>query len=231
LHGDPALERRKNRAEANNTFGSLVDRYLDFKQGRVRPRSFVEVRRHLLVNAKPLHSLPLAAVDQRAIAQRLDTVARAGTITANRLRASLSSMFVWAMRQGLAVANPVVNTNRHPELSRDRVLSGDELRAIWQALRDDDFGVILKLLMLTAQRREEIGGLRWSEIDFERGVISLAGARTKNARPHSIPISPTVVALLQARSGTERDPVWGEAPVHSGAGRRPRRLWTRAPVR
>jgi integrase len=209
LHGDPAVERRKNRAEANNTFGSLVDRYLDFKRGRLRPRTFSEMRRHLLVQAKPLHNLPLAAVDQRAIAQRLDTTARAGAVTANRLRASLSSMFVWAMRQGLAVANPVVNTSRHPELSRDRVLSGDELRAIWHALRDDDFGVILKLLMLTAQRREEIGGLRWSEIDFERGVISIAGARTKNARPHSIPMSPTVTALLQARPRTEREPVFG----------------------
>ena len=78
LHGDPAIERRKNRIEAGNTFGKLVNQYLEFKQAELRPRSFAEVKRHLEINAKPLHSLPLASVDQAAIATRLNAVAKGG---------------------------------------------------------------------------------------------------------------------------------------------------------
>jgi integrase len=118
-------------------------------------------------------------------------------------------MFTWAMREGLALSNPVANTNRREERARDRVLSADELHKIWRALRDDDSGTIVKLLMLTGQRANEIAGLRWDEIDFQRGLISLPGTRTKNKRPHDIPISPTVVSLLQSRVRTDRDSVFG----------------------
>jgi hypothetical protein len=146
LHGDPAIERRKTRMEAGKTFEKLVQQYLDYKKDQLRPRSFAEVQRHLEVNAKPLHSLPLASVDQAAIASRLNALAKNGAISANRTRASLSAMFVWAMGEGLAVANPVANTNRREEKTRDRVLSDAELRTIWHSLEDDDYGMIVKLL-------------------------------------------------------------------------------------
>jgi integrase len=210
LHGDPAIERRKNRIEAGKTFGKLVDQYLEFKQSQLRPRSFAEVKRHLEVNAKSLHSLPLVSVDQAAIAACLSAVARRGAIAANRTRASLSAMFVWAMGEGLAAVNPVINTNRREEKTRDRVLSNDELRTIWQALEDDDYSVIVKLLMLTGQRANEIAGLRWSEVDLRNSLISLPGERTKNGRPHDIAIADGVVrALLEMRQKSDRDLIFG----------------------
>jgi hypothetical protein len=67
-----------------------------------------------------LHSLPLASVDQAAIAARLNAAAKCGAVTANRTRASLSAVFVWAMGEGLAAVNPVINTNRREEKTRDR---------------------------------------------------------------------------------------------------------------
>jgi integrase len=210
LHGDPAIERRKNRIEAGNTFGKLVERYLEYKEAQLRPRSFAEVKRHLEVNAQPLHGLPLASVDQVAIAGRLNAVAKTGSVGANRTRASLSAMFVWAMGEGLAMFNPVANTNRREEKTRDRVLSDAELRTIWRALEDDDYGVIVKLLILTAQRAGEIAGLRWSELDFDRDVITLPGERTKNARPHDVPMADTVRSLLQMPGHPERKLVFGQ---------------------
>jgi integrase len=209
LHGDPAIERRKSRIEAGNTFGKLVQQYLEFKSDQLRPRSFAEVRRHLEVNAKPLHSLPLASVDQAAIASRLNALAKNGAISANRTRASLSAMFAWAMGEGLAVGNPVANTNRREEKTRDRVLSDAELRTIWRSLEDDDYGIIVKLLMLTGQRASEIAGLRWSEMDFRQGLISLPAERTKNARPHDIPIAEMVRVLLESRVRGDRDLIFG----------------------
>jgi integrase len=208
LHGDPAIERRRNRLEAGKTFAKLVQQYLDYKKDQLRPRSFAEVKRHLEVNAKPLHSLPLASIDQGVIAARLNAVAKNGAISANRTRASLSAMFVWAMGEGLAAANPVINTNRREEKTRDRVLSDLELRTIWQSLEDDDYGVIVKILILTGQRLNEIAGLRWSEIG--KRTITLPPDRTKNGRPHEIPIAKTVAALLELRDrGDGRDLIFG----------------------
>ena len=210
LHGDPAIERRKNRIEAGKTFGKLVEQYLEFKEGQLRPRSFAEVKRHLEVNAKPLHSLPLVSVDQAAIAGRLNAVAKGGAIAANRTRASLSAMFAWAMGEGLAAVNPVINTNRREEKTRDRVLSDAELRTIWRALEDDDYSVIVKLLMLTGQRANEVAGLRWSEVDYREKLISLPGERTKNGRPHDIAMAATVRMLLGSRNKDgERDLIFG----------------------
>ena len=83
---------------------------------------------------------------------------------------------------------------------------------IWAALRDDTYGDIVKLLVLTAARREEIGALRWSEVDFDRGLITLPPERTKNHREHEIMLSEPAAAILRARprliysDGTPCDP-------------------------
>jgi integrase len=208
LHGDPAIERRRNRIEAGNTFGKLAQQFLQFKRGELRPRTFNEVRRHLEVNARPLHDLPLASVDQSVIARRLSTIAKEnGAIAANRARASLSAMFMWAMGEGLAAFNPIANTNRHKENPRDRVLSDAELRTIWQSLGDDDYGSIVKLLILTGQRKGEIAGLRWAEVNGDK--ITLPGERTKNHRSHEIPMAAAVKSLLEARKAHDRDLVFG----------------------
>jgi integrase len=120
-------------------------------------------------------------------------------------------MFTWAMREGLALVNPVANTNKRQERPRDRVLVDAELRAVWQALGDGEYATIVKLLMLTGQRANEIAGLRWSEIDFDRGVISLPGSRTKNGKPHELPMASQVRALLQAQPRIEgRELVFGK---------------------
>jgi integrase len=111
----------------------------------------------------------------------------------------LSAFFAWAWRQGLVESNPVQATNRHVEQSRNRVLSDAELRQIWCALPVSDYGAIVKLLLLTGQRREEIGGLRWSEIDFIRSAVLFPSERTKNKRPHEVPLSDAARAILEAQ--------------------------------
>ena len=203
-HGDPAAEKRKNRVEAGNTFEKLAQSYLEFQRAELRRNSLRELRRHLEVNAKPLHALPLTQIDRDVIARRLDAVAKAsGSVTSNRTRATLSAMYAWGMREGRAAENPVLHTNKRNEKSRDRVLSDAELCTIWRALGNDDYGDIIRLLILTAQRANEIAGLSWPEIDFERGVISLPGSRVKNGRAHEIPLARTTRAILQARLRTE----------------------------
>jgi integrase len=177
---DPADERIR----PAETFGAEVNRYLERKRGSMKPRSFDGVERHLQAHSKPLHCLRLAEIDRRTIALRLAEIESAsGPVARNRVRSSLSAFFGWAIREGLIEVNPVTGTGKADEgHSRDRVLSQTELAGVLGALGEDQFSDIVRLLVLTGQRREEIGGLRWSEIDLDRGLIVLPPARTKNKR-------------------------------------------------
>jgi integrase len=87
------------------------------------------------------------------------------------------------------------------ERRRDRVLSAEELASVWQAAGavGDEFGAIIRLLMLTGQRRDEVAAMAWSEIDLERALWTLPAVRTKNCREHEVPLSRHAVALLPPR--------------------------------
>ena len=200
LGQDPAGEKIESRTRAAETLGSVLRPYLLVKKSELKPRTYEEVERHLLMHAKRLHGLQLNAIDRRTVAALLTDLAANGPNLANSVRASLSSLFGWAMREGLAEANPMIGTNKAAvNASRDRVLTDDELRSIWAALGNDPYGDIVRLLALTGQRRNEVGGLRWSEVNLDKALISLPAERTKNSRPHDIPLSPPALAILKAR--------------------------------
>jgi integrase len=201
LGRDPFAERTEARAQAAETFGALLPRYLDRQQAKLKPRSYVETERHLRINAKRLHSRAVKAIDRRMIAALLAEIAETrGPAAANRTRASLSTYFMWLAREGLVEVNVVSNTNRAPESgARSRVLTDDELRDIWNTAGDDRYGSIVRLLMLTAARRDEIAGLSWPEVDLDNALVALPPTRTKNRRQHEIPLSPPALAILQAQ--------------------------------
>src|SRR5262249_40191328 len=154
--------------------------------------------------AKPLHGRPLAALagDRRGVAVVLAKVAeRSGPVEANMVRSSLSACCTWLLREGLLDANPIVATNKAPQAgARTRVLNDVELRAIWNALDDDRYGAIVKLLALTGLRRGEAGGRRGSEVDLDGEVLRLPAERCKNKRPHDVPLSAPALAILRAQS-------------------------------
>jgi integrase len=181
------------------TFGTEVERYLLRKQTSLKPRSFVEAQRNLQKHSVPLHKLPLGDIDRRTIAVLLGQVETAsGPIARNRLRSSLSAFFAWAIQEGLTETNPVQGTGKADEGdSRDRVLTQEELRKLWHGLSDGPFSEIVRLLLLTGQRRNEIGRLQWSEIDLPRKLIVLAPDRTKNGRRHEVPLSTQALAVIE----------------------------------
>jgi integrase len=167
--------------------------------GGLRANTLRSKTRALLKYAAPLHSTPIDAVDQRAVARLLTQVElSSGAVTANRLRANMSAMYTWALKEGIATGNPVANTYKREERPRDRVLSNKELALIWQALPDGNYGDIVKLLILTGQRANEIARLKWSEI--EAGQIALPRERTKNDRAHTVPLAPTALAILKLQT-------------------------------
>jgi integrase len=197
LGRDPAGEKTEGRVRAAETMLAVTQSYLTYQSGHLRRRSYIEVERHLLKYCKPLHGLQLQTIDRRTVAALvLDVGSDSGAATGNRVRASLSALFSWAMRQGLCDNNPIAGSIRQAEQSRTRVLSDDELKIIWSALGSDDYSAIIKLLILTGCRREEIGSLCWCEVGDQ---IVLPPRRTKNHREHRIPVTAAVRAVLDSR--------------------------------
>lgn len=218
---DPLGERKKAREEdlAAKTFGKEAERYLGRRRDSMKPRVFRELERHFNDHAKPLHSLRLDEIRKATIAGALNDIQDArGPVARNRFRSNLSAFFAWAISEGLIEANPAAGTAKAAENGpRERVLTQGELAEVWTSLGTDDFSNIVRLLILTGQRREEIGGLRWSEVDFDRGLIAFPPERTKNKRLHELPLSPQARAILEriapkawTQSATARPFVFGE---------------------
>ena len=204
---DPIAAKAKARVDDRQLFGVLVDEYLPVRARDMKPLSLEQTTLHLRKFWKPLHKLPLKKIDRATVAAELRSIAKErGPVAADRGRSTLSAFFGWAIGEGIAEVNPVVGTNKSSKgSSRERVLTDDELVKIWNAAPGSDFGRIVKLLLLTGQRRSEIADLRWAEI--EDGAIVLPRERTKNSREHIVPLSPQALAVLDEqaeRVGRER---------------------------
>ncbi len=210
LGNDPAAIKAEKQRNAAETFGAVLKNYLPRRRGQVRDSTFGEIERHLRRNLAPLHGITLDKLDRRTIAAQLARVTNeTGPTQANNTRASLSKFLNWCLAEGLTETNAALHTNKNPLKSRDRVLSEKELKTIWDVLPDNDYGVIVRLLILTGQRAAEIAELHWDEIDFDRNLIVLPPSRTKNGRRHSVPMSPMVRAILEARPQNGREFVFG----------------------
>lgn len=195
---DPQTEKHSARALAAVTLGSTIDDYLTrYAEKELRESSLSDVRRYLQVNWAPLHEVAIHQITRPMVASRLAVIAeRNGPYAANRARAALSAFYNWALGEGFADLNPVVGTNKATaEVSRDRVLSPEELSLIWQLAGDGEYGAIVRLLILTGQRREEVGGICWSELG-DPTMWALPDNRTKNGLPHDVPLPSMATAIL-----------------------------------
>jgi integrase len=205
---DPQSEKEEVRKTAAHTMKSLATDYLamkDFqvKEGEYRASSYRVTKLYLTDKRYfgPLHTMTLTDISLMDVADRLDVITRKnGRVTSGRARSALSSMFTWAMKRGKMGAHPInpVMASEKPKdsIPRERVLTDQELGAIWHACGDDEFGRITRLLILTGCRRAEIGGLRRDEIDFENGVLTLPATRVKNWHEHKLPLMPMAFEII-----------------------------------
>jgi integrase len=222
LGEDPQGTKEKERASAARTLRTIVDDYLAMKAAELRLESYRITKGYLTgYHFRPLHSSAIAAIGRADIAPCLNKITlKSGRVTASRARSALATLFTWAMQEGHCDGNPVFATkDPGPAQARDRVLSDSEIGAIWNACGDDDYGKILKLLICTGCRREEIGGLRWSEIAPDRTSFTLPAERVKNNHAHTLPLLPLAQAIIAAvteRAG--RDHLFGERSVSGFTG-------------
>ena len=213
LGRDPQAERESARLKQVHTLKSVAESYLDDRND-LRPASYRVTKLYLTGSAYfgPLHNVAIRDITRADVAARISAIKRnSGMVTASRARSALSTLFGWAMGEGLAEANPVIGTNQ-PDTSepRDRVLDSEELIAIWKASGEDEYGKIVKLLMLLGSRRQEVGGMKWSEINREKCEWVLPKERAKNKRDLTLPLPPLALEIIESiREIVGRDRVFG----------------------
>jgi integrase len=197
---DPAVERKRARAGEQDLVSHIVALFIErHVRANLRARS-VEGAEHLLKR----HVLPtfgnrrIQEITRRDIVALLDSIVDDGkAVTANRTLSVLSKMFGWCVERSILETSPCMGVKRPAvEISRDRVLSDDELALVWQAADrlGYPFGTFAQLLVLLGQRRSETAGMRWSEITGT--VWTIPGERTKNGWTHEVPLSAFAQALL-----------------------------------
>jgi integrase len=209
--GDPrrieADERRRREKERHTTFEHVTALFIaKYVERELRPNTAREYRRVLQgADTKDWNSRPITSIDKQHILDLLGRIEERGaSATANRSLAYLSKFFNWCLDQDLITASP---TDRVRPLSsaraRDRVLTEQELAWLWNALEGfpGPFGPLFKLLLLTGQRRSEVAGMKWSEIQgfgTAEAYWDLPADRTKNAQAHLVPLVPIAQTILAA---------------------------------
>jgi len=132
-------------------------------------------------------------IGRKDVLDVLDAIVERGApVAANNALAAIRKFFNWCFERGVIASNPCNGIKKLAKSeTRDRVLSDEELRSIWQASDTIGypFGALVQLLILTAQRRTEVATMRWHDIDLSSGVWTIPAELTKNGKPHLLPFS------------------------------------------
>ena len=202
---DPFADRKQKVIEARAqverealTLDALIGQWAERRLSSRRQSYSIEAPRALRVAFAAQLEAPAAALDAKTVRKVVDRIAEAGKATSARLAAAGSAAYNWAMSRGLVACNPfdTVQIERTP--ARDRVLANDELRAVWRvSFCMGAYGAIVRMLILTGQRRDEVAGMTWDEISDDCATWTIPSGRAKNGVVHIVPLSDETRELLQ----------------------------------
>ena len=173
---------------------------------RRAPRYIEECRRSFSRHVKPAWGdRDIRTITRRDVIELLDDIrdgkgGKGGPVQANRTLALIRALFNFAVRRGIIEASPASLVERPgAETKRERALSADELKALWPAMVTLHYpsGPYLRLLLATGQRRSEVAGMRWADLDLAEKVWTLPSSATKASREHVVPLSPLAVSILE----------------------------------
>ena len=146
-------------------------------------------------------SRSISSITKHDVLQVLDGIMASGTYaSANAALASVRKLFNWAVERGMLEKSPCAGVTTPAKLvTRDRVLTDAELRSVWLALQGMGYpyGPFAQVLLLTGQRKGEVAGMRWAELDFDQALWSIPAQRNKSGRAHVVPLTGSVVDLLK----------------------------------
>jgi integrase len=212
---DPATERKEKALAAKRkkahdalTVGKLVGDWEALHLVNKRPRYAFEATRAIRSVFKDYLDWPAAGLTRDRIVDTLDQLTREGSpIMASRAGVYLGSAYQWAIDRGKLHINPCARLPRAAPTERDRVLTDPELRAVWAATESAGaFNAIVRMLILTGQRREEVAAMTWGELSADFSTWKIPGSRTKNGLTHIVPLSWQAQATLEGQPRLNDNP-------------------------
>jgi integrase len=240
--GDPVGEQQAARRVPTDTVAALVKEYVA-KHVRIKMRGSTEEERVLNVDVLPSWKdrsvRELTRRDVRALIAPI--VDRGSPIMANRVLAVVRRMLNYGVRNDWLDANPasLIDKPGH-EVSRERVLTDEEIRRLWRLLSrqpttreraapgrkrsigtaDDPIcpvapplAAALKVRFLTAQRGGEVLKMRWRDLDLDAGWWTIPSEHAKNGRAHRVPLVPEVIAIIKAQKGNQEQEKGTDASI------------------
>ena len=196
-----AVKAKHDKAERDRlTLGVLV---ADWRRLKLRDRTAsyaAEAERAIRYAFGKQWDKPAADLDRKAVARVL---AACKPVMAGRTAAYGRACFQWAIKRELLASDPFTGHDVAAVVQRDRVLDDSELAEVWRASEDDTglHGPIVRLLILTGQRKEEVAGMAWSEVSPDLATWTIPGGRTKNGAAQIVPLSALAQAQLPATRG------------------------------
>jgi integrase len=170
-----------------------------------RPRTIESTERLLRLHVVPQwRGRPVDSITRRDVLDMLDRVIDGGApIAANRALTATKTFFNWCVGRDIISisASPCAGVKPPTaEHARDRVLNDNELSLVWRVADEIGwpFGPMVKMLIVTGARRDEVAKMQWSEIDLKSRLWTLPRERVKNDRPHSLPLSPLAISILKS---------------------------------
>ena len=131
----------------------------------------------------------------------LDKIVDAGTPSAaNHALAAIRKFFNWCIERGLIDTSPCMGVRMPSKaVSRSRTLDDGELAAVLKAADKTgySFGTIVRLLVMTGQRRSEVGGMRWQDVDVTNAVWTIPAEANKSGREHIVPLTASALRLIE----------------------------------
>jgi integrase len=185
---------------------SDADRFEQVFEEWLKRDQITNRRRHTVELALRKYACPafkgmkVDTVRKADIIRLLDKIADNGApIQANRVLAYLRRFFNWCLERDIISGSPVFGIKPpNKEHSRERVLSHEELRAVWAGADQMGypFGPMIQLLILTGQRLNEVATAPWQEFDLGMTEWKLPGTRTKNGRAHNVHLTPAALDII-----------------------------------
>lgn len=219
---DPIREARSEKQLVQSlTLAEAIENYTDLHLAQLRRGA--ERRRQIEAGLGHCLDAPIAQLTRADLQQAIDLKAREGRIVqANRLRSALLHFVGWAWRRRYLPEHIGADIERAGrERVRERVLTLDEVQAIYLATFDlaEPMGACVRVLLLTAQRRGEVAGMLWSEIDRAARLWQIPASTAKNRNPHRVPLSAPVLdeldRLASYRVGDLVFTTTGHSPVQA----------------
>jgi integrase len=199
---DPAEDKRAHRLVAQHqSVAEVVRDYLDRVQRNAAPNTYRVTKHTFERDVLPIWQNRLIQSITRGDVHRVidPILAREADVHANRVMARLRAFFNWAVERDLLSVSPLAGMKPPTkERPRDRALSDDELRWLWRAseMVEWPFGPLVKLLLFTAQRRDEVARMEWSEVNFEKRNWTQPREKTKNDQAHEVQLSAPAIEVL-----------------------------------